>query len=128
MQTHRDQFFFHSANLAAAMHVRCYECNTCVGAYETSIRKQLIEGATMREALDKCQLVRICCRVAFIADANIMEDLKQFGAANIDVDDVGTRIEQVVMHSRRISCETGHVIVDDDIDEMHGEQPYGDAD
>lgn len=63
----------------------------------------------MRSVLDDMNIMRICCRIAFITKTETAEDMMAFGAKNTVIDDIGSTLNRYVENRRRVACDTGAI-------------------
>jgi DNA-directed RNA polymerase I, II, and III subunit RPABC5 len=65
--------------------VRCYTCGKVIGGKWTPYQNLLNEGVEMKEALDRLELKRICCRRMMMGHVELIDSLLKYSDSKQDV-------------------------------------------
>lgn len=92
------------------MIARCYTCNAYMADAYTQYQKLKVDqGFTTREALDRLQITRICCRTRIISYVNLYDEFRNFPCNDVVLDDAGSILCRKIQHSRRVSCDVPEI-------------------
>jgi len=58
--------------------VRCYTCGKIIGGKWNLYQTLLNEDLDMKEALDRCELKRICCRRMMLGHVELIDSLLKY--------------------------------------------------
>jgi len=58
--------------------VRCFSCGKVVGALYEDYQKLVEEGSSVKDALDKLEVKRFCCRTTMMSNADMIDTIGKF--------------------------------------------------
>jgi DNA-directed RNA polymerase I, II, and III subunit RPABC5 len=62
--------------------VRCYTCGKVIGGKWTPYQQYLKDGLDMKDALDKIELKKICCRRMIMGHVELIDSLLKYSQSN----------------------------------------------
>ena len=83
--------------------VRCFTCNKVVGdLWERFTDLQFRVGG--KEALDRCNLRRMCCRRMLLVHSPVIDDIVDYSRVDRTLDSCGTSMRSEVAGEREVAC------------------------